>query len=91
MSRKYADMSGWEFPHLTVLQKYMSQKRPDGHGTHIFWLCRCECGTEFAARGDNIRYGKTQSCGCYRLQRLKEMHAERRRKKQEGEDTNERR
>lgn len=83
-------MSGQEYPHLTVLRKYGVYKRK-GHGTHVFWLCRCECGTEFVARGDNIRYGKTQSCGCYRSQRLKEMHAERRRKKQEGEDTNERR
>lgn len=30
------------------------------------WLCRCDCGTEFATKGASLRQGDTQSCGCLR-------------------------
>lgn len=29
------------------------------------WHCRCEaCGSTTIARGDNLRSGKTKTCGC---------------------------
>ena len=28
------------------------------------WLCRCDCGTEKAVIGSNLRRGTTVSCGC---------------------------
>ena len=28
------------------------------------WLCRCDCGAEIIARGNNLRSGRTLSCGC---------------------------
>ena len=30
-----------------------------------FWNCVCDCGNELITRGDSLRKGKTQSCGCY--------------------------
>jgi hypothetical protein len=30
----------------------------------VYWLCECECGKETIIRGNNIRNGKTKSCGC---------------------------
>lgn len=32
------------------------------HGAR--WLCRCDCGTECIVRGDSLRSGDSQSCGC---------------------------
>ena len=31
-----------------------------------YYLCQCECGTMRTVRGDRLRSGKTQSCGCLR-------------------------
>ena len=28
------------------------------------WRCRCECGAEIVAIGNNLRRGLTRSCGC---------------------------
>ena len=36
--------------------------RSEGH--HNYWVCKCECGAEFIAIGNNIVRGKTKSCGC---------------------------
>ncbi len=36
------------------------------------WLCRCECGNEIIVDRNNLRTGHTQSCGCYKKQRMAE-------------------
>src|SRR5437870_218096 len=28
------------------------------------WLCHCDCGTERAVIGSDLRFGKSVSCGC---------------------------
>jgi hypothetical protein len=33
------------------------------------WVARCECGAELVVRGNNLRSGNTQSCGCFRRKR----------------------
>jgi hypothetical protein len=30
----------------------------------IYWGCRCECGQEIFVRAENLKNGKTKSCGC---------------------------
>lgn len=37
-----------------------------------FWIWRCYCGKEFSARVANIKFGNTNSCGCYNLQSLQQ-------------------
>ena len=34
--------------------------------TKAYWLCRCECGNEKVIYGNNLRSGRTKSCGCSR-------------------------
>ncbi len=35
-----------------------------------WWICKCDCGTEYKVRGASLRNGHTSSCGCYRLEML---------------------
>ena len=33
----------------------------------IKWMCRCTCGTITPINGNNLRFGRTRSCGkCYK-------------------------
>lgn len=58
--RKRLDLTGQRFGKLTVL-------RPaENIGTCTFWVCRCDCGQETIVRTDNMRNGRTKSCGCQR-------------------------
>jgi len=31
---------------------------------HVTWLCQCECGTQRVVGGNDLRNGKSESCGC---------------------------
>lgn len=38
------------------------------------WLCECECGTLKTVRGNSLRAGTTQSCGCSHKEKGKKCH-----------------
>ena len=59
MSKKL-DLTGQRFGGLTALHpaEYI------GGGTA--WVCQCDCGQKAVVRTDNLRYGRTKSCGCQR-------------------------
>ena len=61
MSRPLIDLTGLVFGRLTVL----GVDSVDAHNQK-HWICQCACGNEHVARGDSLRYGRTQSCGCLR-------------------------
>jgi hypothetical protein len=62
---KRVDMTGRVFGRLTALE-------PVGRrGTNVTWRCRCECGTEVVAAGNDMRAGLKQSCGCLRRELAK--------------------
>lgn len=65
------DLTGHIFGRLTVLKRADDYIQPSGRRRPA-WLCRCECGNEIIALGDNLSCGRTNSCGCLR----KEMMAE---------------
>ena len=56
---KKVNMVGKRFGKLTVNEE--SHRSANGI---IFWSCSCDCGGSVIARGDRLRNGKTQSCGC---------------------------
>lgn len=60
---RFIDLTGHKYGRVTVLEKARGCTPDD---PFILWRCRCECGTEFIARGSSLRNGNTKSCGCLR-------------------------
>ena len=54
---KVIDITGQTFGFLTVLY-------PTRKNGRFAWHCQCECGAEVDVDSNNLRTGKTQSCGC---------------------------
>ncbi|WDU82287.1 hypothetical protein [Caloramator sp. Dgby_cultured_2] len=59
MSRRI-DLTGKVFGRLSVIGYHSTNKRGKA-----LWLCKCDCGNETVVIGENLRSGKTTSCGCY--------------------------
>jgi hypothetical protein len=59
------DLQGKRFGRWSVL----SEAGPNKHGK-ILWECKCDCGTTRDVEGATLRSGRSQSCGCYKLQAL---------------------
>lgn len=70
---KLVDLTGQRFGRLLVLGRGESRKRPDT-GTIQYWICKCDCGAIVEPRGNDLKSGKTQSCGCYQRDRAKAYH-----------------
>ena len=60
-------MIGKTFGRLTVIERRTSNKA----GNAMF-LCECSCGTEKTVMAVSLRNGNTQSCGCLRIERVKQ-------------------
>ena len=56
------DVVGKRFGRLTVIKSLEKNKL----------LCKCDCGNETEVLHSSLKTGNTQSCGCLRLERLKE-------------------
>ena len=62
------DLTGRKFGRLTVLSKH-------GHaGSAVTWDCLCDCGNQIVVRGNSLRRGQTQACGCLRKDLLTERN-----------------
>lgn len=44
--------------------------RADG-ARRVRWLCQCDCGTVRAVTAEQLRSGRSKSCGCLRLEIIK--------------------
>ena len=64
---KKDDILNKTFGRLKVLCK-------DGVDNHrrIMYQCECECGNVTRVSGTRLRNGRVKSCGCYRLEKLRE-------------------
>ena len=57
--KTYKDLKGLTFGKLTAI-------KPIGikDGSHMYWLCLCECGNTKEVASSHLQRGDVQSCGC---------------------------
>lgn len=56
------DLSNQRFGRLLVEER--DNSKPMGKECFAYWICKCDCGNTVSVRGDHLRNGTTQSCGC---------------------------
>lgn len=68
-NHRFKDLTGQHFGKLTVLGEgpYLESSKK------VTWTCRCDCGNECNAIGNNLVRGKQISCGCERSRINREM------------------
>ncbi len=59
---------GVVFNRLTVLERLPNR------GKIVVWKCQCMCGNETVVGAQQLRTGKTKSCGCYQKERTLESN-----------------
>jgi len=62
---RYLDIAGQKFGRATALE-FMGVNS----GRSAMWRFRCDCGEVFEALARDLRSGRVQSCGCFRLERV---------------------
>ena len=55
----YEDLTGQKFGKLTAIKPTFMKD-----GSHMYWLCKCECGNEKEVASNHLKRGDVQSCGC---------------------------
>lgn len=61
------DLTGQRFGRLIVLEKAPSKNKK------VYWKCQCDCGNIIETRGDRLKAGRVKSCGCYAIDKVKEV------------------
>lgn len=67
--KRAIDLVGQKFGRLTVLEKL-----PERKNEHIVWKCQCDCGNIVNVSGYCLKSGNTNSCGCYKSDRIRETN-----------------
>jgi hypothetical protein len=57
--KRLIDLTGQRFGKLIVVEYAGRNERRES-----LWRCHCDCGNESIVRGDVLRRGTTESCGC---------------------------
>ena len=57
--KRLIDLTGQQFGKLVVIEYAGRNERRES-----LWRCHCDCGNESVVRGDVLRRGTTESCGC---------------------------
>ena len=69
------DLTGMRFGRLVAVSYCSPVKSEDGRRRRGKWRCVCDCGNVCCVDTSALIYGNTRSCGCYRRERLHEIHA----------------
>jgi hypothetical protein len=67
MGSRLIDLSGQRFGRLRVVSR---ASNASNSARTIRWHCVCDCGNKSIVTSQKLRTGATQSCGCYRFERL---------------------
>lgn len=71
---KRIDLTGQRFGRLVVIS-YNEEVSKQKKGPH--WNCICDCGNEKVVWGSDLKRGKTQSCGCFMREKVRELNEQR--------------
>ena len=71
--RPSMDLTGMVFGRLRVIKEADQKIQPNGKKRRT-WLCHCQCGKEVVIIQNNLTRGMTHSCGCLRIDLLRERH-----------------
>ena len=63
----FIDLTGKRFGRITAIMPLQKRTRNGG----VVWQCRCDCGKEFQTTANALRTNMTTSCGCKRIEVLK--------------------
>ena len=58
---KTIDLKGQRFGRLYVIERDLEKK---DKSRQAWWKCKCDCDKIISVRGQCLRNGNTQSCGC---------------------------
>jgi hypothetical protein len=64
---RFIDLTGQKFGRLTVIKRI-----ENGLCNRTRWCCKCDCGNEVGVFSRGLISGQTNSCGCYKRQRISE-------------------
>lgn len=70
--RLYNNISNKHFGKLTAL--YVTDKQSSTKSRCKIWHCKCECGKECDVNYNDLVSGKTQSCGCLKVENIKKLY-----------------
>lgn len=73
--RFFQDLIGQKFGRLLVVSRAEDYVSLCGN-TETRWKCKCDCGNECIVNGDNLKNGRTQSCGCLWTEIMKDIPRE---------------
>lgn len=57
--KTYENLKGQRFGKLIAM--YPTSMKD---GSHMYWVCQCDCGNQTEVSSNNLKRGSTQSCGC---------------------------
>lgn len=67
------DLSNQTFGYLTAISINEEETKKHSHGD-LFWDCQCKCGNKTVVAAGQLISKKTQSCGCYNKERIRDTH-----------------
>lgn len=59
------DLTGQRFGRLVAVEP--TDERSFGG---VIWLCECDCGKKYKAKGSYLKSGQTKSCGCLKKEKF---------------------
>jgi len=69
MVKRVTDLAGNKFGYLRVLAL---NREVSGCRKKKKWICVCDCGAFTCVESNNLKTGHTKSCGCHKIDRIKE-------------------
>lgn len=75
IERTLKDLTGMRFGRWTVLER-AETRTTKADQKRAIWKCQCDCGTTANVMASSLNNGNSTSCGCYRIELVKQLFTE---------------